>query len=79
MIKLSRPNKGSELMKKIKEKIYDIFKWNLEELIKAIIGIILFSFAINVFLVPNNLYSSGVLGFAQLLRTFIVNLFNIKS
>lgn len=66
-------------MKKIKEKIYDIFKWNIEELIKAIVGIILFSFAINVFIVPNDLYSSGVLGFAQVLRTIITNLFNIKT
>ena len=66
-------------MKKIKKKIYDIFQWNIEELIKAIVGIILFSFAINVFIVPNDLYSSGVLGFAQVLRTIILKIFKIKT
>lgn len=66
-------------MSKIKDKVYDIFKWDYQELLKAIIGIILFSFAINVFIVPNNLYSGGVLGFSQVLRSIILKIFNIKT
>lgn len=66
-------------MKKIKQKIYDIFMWDLKDLLKAILGIFLFSFAINVFIVPNNLYSGGVLGFAQVLRTIILKIFNIET
>lgn len=66
-------------MKKIKEKIYDIFKWNLEELLKATLGICLFSFAINIFIVPNDLYSGGVLGFAQILRSIILLVFDINT
>lgn len=66
-------------MKKIKEKIYDIFKWDLNEFIKAILGICLFSFAINIFIVPNNLYSGGVLGLSQVLRSIILKIFDIQT
>ena len=62
----------------IKEKIYNIFKWDLKELLKSIIGIFLFSIAINLFIVPNNLYNGGVLGISQLLRTLIVNIFDLN-
>ena len=62
----------------IKEKIYNVFKWDLKELLKSIIGIFLFSIAINLFIVPNNLYNGGVLGISQLLRTLIVNIFDLN-
>lgn len=66
-------------MNKIKEKIYDIFKWDLNEFFKAILGICLFSFAINIFIVPNDLYSGGVLGFAQVLRSIILMIFDFET
>ena len=66
-------------MTKLKNKIYDMFKWDYKELTKAVLGIVLFSFAINVFIVPNNLYSGGVLGFSQVLRSIILKVFNIKT
>lgn len=55
-----------------------IFKWNKYELIKAIFGIFLFCLALNLFIMPNHLYNGGVLGTAQLLRTFLVNHFDIN-
>ncbi len=62
----------------IKNKIYNIFKWNTEELVKALIGIIIFSIAINIFIVPNSLYNGGVLGISQLIRSFLSTMFHIE-
>lgn len=56
-----------------------IFKWNLEGFFKTIIGTLIFSVAINLFIVPNNLYSGGVLGISQLLRSMIVSIFKIVA
>ena len=66
-------------MNKIREKIYDIFKWDLNDFFKAILGICLFSFAINIFIVPNDLYSGRVLGFAQVLRSLILMIFDFEN
>ena len=63
-------------MKKINEKLYSIFKWNLSEFIKNIIGLILFCIGINLFIEPNHLYSGGVLGLAQLINKLINDLLN---
>ncbi|MBR6133615.1 MAG: YitT family protein [Bacilli bacterium] len=57
--------------------LYKIFKWNINELILNTIGVIIFSFAINFFIEPTNLYSGGVFGLAQLLNKLIDYLFNI--
>lgn len=65
-------------MKTIKNKIYNIFRWTYKELLKATIGIILFSIAINIFIVPNNLYNGGVLGISQLARTFLTSVFHTE-
>ena len=62
-------------MKKIKE----ILHWNLKDLSKAIIGSIIFCIAINFFVVPNHLYTGGVLGLSQLLRSIIIDVFKIKT
>ena len=62
----------------MKEKIYSIFKWNLNEMLKAILGTILFATAINFFIVPNKLYNGGILGLSQLIRSLILHLFDIK-
>lgn len=66
-------------MNNLKQKIYNIFNWSIKDLIKATTGIILFSLAINLFIVPSNLYSGGVLGLSQLIRTFIIKVFHIKT
>lgn len=47
-------------------------KWNFKELIVAVFGIFLYSLSIKFFINPNHLYSGGIMGLSQLLRTIIV-------
>ena len=61
-------------MKKIKK----LLNWKLEDIIKMIIGTLMFCIAINVFVVPNNLYTGGVLGISQLIRSVITSIFKIE-
>ena len=60
-------------------KIKELFNWNYQDLGKALLGSLLFCIAINFFVVPNNLYTGGVLGLSQLLRSIIIDIFKIKS
>ena len=62
-------------MKKIKK----LFNWSLEDIIKVVLGSLIFSLAINTFIVPNHLYTGGILGIAQLIRSITKELFNIKN
>jgi uncharacterized membrane-anchored protein YitT (DUF2179 family) len=55
-----------------------IFNWGWFKFSKCILGIFIFSLAINLFIVPNNLYTGGILGLAQLIRNLINSVFNIK-
>jgi len=66
-------------MEKVNNYFYNIFKWNIYELLKAVLGIFLFSFALNVFIIPMGLYNGGILGLSQLIRTFFVEVFSITS
>lgn len=61
------------------KKIISLFNWKLEDVVKVIIGSVMFAYAVNVFIVPNNLYTGGVLGVAQLIRSIIIDVlkFNI--
>ncbi len=59
--------------------VHDIFNWNIKDLIKALIGSLLFCIAINFFVVPNNLYTGGVLGLSQLIRSIAIDIFKIKA
>lgn len=61
-------------MQKINQKIYQIFKWDLSELIQNFIGLFIFCIGINLFVEPNHLYSGGILGLAQLINYTINNL-----
>ena len=61
------------------KRIKDLFNWNLKDLLKVIIGSLFFCVAINFFVVPNNLYTGGVLGLSQLIRSIIIDVFNIKT
>ena len=54
-------------------KITSVFKWNFNQLFKAILGIFIFCFALNIFIIPMGLYNGGILGLAQLMRTLIVD------
>lgn len=55
-----------------------LFKWNIKDVVQVIVGILLISFAINVFIVPNSLYNGGVLGISQLIRSFLENYFTFS-
>jgi len=61
-------------MKKVKE----LFNWNVKDLVKLLIGTFMFCLAINVFVVPNELYSGGVLGLSQLIRSIVVDTFDLN-
>ena len=61
------------------KKIVELFNWSLEDIVKVILGSILFCIAVNIFIVPNHLYTGGVLGIAQLIRSITKELFNIKN
>ena len=60
------------------KKIINLLDWNLKDFIKMIIGSIMFCLAINIFIVPNDLYTGGVLGIAQLIRSIIIDVFNLN-
>lgn len=65
-------------MKKIDIFLNKTFKWNLKDLIKAITGALIYALAINLFIVPNSLYNGGILGISQLIRTLIIETFNLE-
>ncbi len=56
-----------------------IFNWSLMDFCKTIFGSLLFCCAINFFVVPNGLYTGGVLGLSQIIRSILIDIFNIKS
>ena len=60
-------------------KIKELFNWSLKDLSKALLGSILFCIAINYFVVPNNLYTGGILGISQLIRSILIDTFKIKT
>lgn len=61
-------------MKKIKE----LFNWNYKDLTKLLIGSLFFCVAINFFVVPNHLYTGGVLGLSQLIRSIVIDVFHLQ-
>ncbi len=56
----------------------NIFNWGWFKFTKCTVGIFLCSLAVNLFIIPNNLYTGGVLGLAQLIRSFIIDAFHFK-
>ncbi len=53
-------------------------RWTYTELFTALLGLFLYCFAVNTFIVPNNLYNGGVMGLSQLIRTFILSIVDIN-
>lgn len=45
----------------------------------AVVGMLVFSVGINLFIVPANLYNGGVLGISQVIRTVLVRYFHLAS
>lgn len=61
------------------KKINQLLNWNYMDFIKAIVGSFIFCFAINLFIVPNNLYTGGILGISQIIRSFVIDVFKINT
>lgn len=57
--------------------VMNLLDWGWFKFTKCILGIFICSLAINLFIIPNNLYTGGTLGLAQLIRSFIVEIFNV--
>lgn len=55
------------------------FNWGWFKFCKCILGIFIYSLSVNLFIVPNNLYTGGILGLSQLIRSFIISMFNINT
>lgn len=60
------------------KKILNLIDWNLKDFIKMMIGSLMFCIAVNIFIVPNNLYTGGLLGISQLIRSIIIDIIGIK-
>lgn len=60
------------------KKIIELIDWNIKDVIKMLLGSVMFCFAVNIFVVPNNLYTGGVLGIAQLIRSIVIEVFSLK-
>lgn len=58
--------------------IFRLFNWGWFKISKCVLGLFLSSLAINLFIVPNNLYTGGILGLSQLLRTMINSAFHLN-
>ncbi len=58
--------------------ILKLFNWGWFKFSKCTLGIFICSLAINLFIVPNNLYTGGTLGLSQLIRTTINSIFKIN-
>ncbi len=57
----------------------NMFNWDIKDVLRCLIGSFLFCFAINFFVVPNHLYTGGVLGLSELLRSIIIDIFNLNT
>lgn len=60
------------------KKLNGLLNWKFADVIKVLVGSLMFCVAVNIFVVPNNLYTGGVLGIAQLIRSIVVDIFGIN-
>ena len=63
---------------KDKFKLLKSFNWGWFKFSKCILGLFISSLAINLFIVPNNLYTGGILGLSQLIRTTLNSMFHLN-
>ena len=60
-------NKAKKIEEKVKNGKVQSFNWGWFKFCKCIIGIFLYSLAVNLFVVPNNLYTVVILGLLQII------------
>ena len=65
--------------RKVKKKVHNIFNWGWYKFAKCFLGVLIFTLGVNLFIVPNNLYTGGILGVAQLIRTAIISVTKINT
>jgi len=63
---------------KIKNGKIKLFDWGWFKFSKCFLGVFLYSLAVNLFIVPNHLYTGGILGLSQIIRTILVSNFNLQ-
>ena len=63
----------------VKIKTSKLFKWGWFKFFKCMLGLLIFCLGVNLFIVPSHLYTGGILGIAQLIRTAITSVFNINT
>lgn len=74
-----KENIENNIIKKEKNfNLFKLFNWGWFKFSKCILGIFISSLAINLFIVPNNLYTGGILGLSQLIRTMLISIFKIN-
>lgn len=74
-----KENIENHIIKKEKNfNLFKLFNWGWFKFSKCILGIFISSLAINLFIVPNNLYTGGILGLSQLIRTMLISIFKIN-
>ena len=82
MIKQKEENNFHKILEEkeelLKTRVSKLFNWGWFKFSKCLLGIFIYSLAVNLFIVPNNLYTGGTLGLAQLLRNAFVYLFKIN-
>ncbi|MBQ6841170.1 MAG: YitT family protein [Bacilli bacterium] len=61
------------------KKIIKLIDWNMKDVFKMILGSLMFCISVNIFIVPNNLYTGGVLGISQLIRSIVIDVFGLKT
>ena len=59
--------------------LHRYFKWSVREFATGALGAMICALSINLFIVPNHLFSGGVTGLAQLLRNLVIYLTNIET
>ena len=59
--------------------LHRYFKWSINEFFLGCLGVIICALSINLFIVPNHLFSGGVIGLAQLLRNFVLFVTKIET
>ncbi len=55
------------------------FRWNWKEFFLSLFGVTVVAISINLFIVPNGFFASGITGVSQLLRNLVISIFQIDS
>lgn len=60
------------------KKLNGLLNWKFADVIKVLVGSLMFCISVNIFIVPNDLYTGGVLGVAQLIRSIVIDVLKLN-